>query len=162
MIGIDRALRHMAWSNQALFAHLQALPLDALGLRHAPNAWSVGGLAVHIVGAAEWFRYCLTGEQWTALSKPTSHEDLAALAGHVGDLDGLLLRAAQAPDAVMTFQDEHGPRRALRSTILTQAFTHASEHRTQIACALDVSGQPTFDLDEHDLWAFESWEREHP
>lgn len=156
MIGIDRALRHMAWSNQGLFAHLQTLPLDALALRYAPNAWSVGGLALHLVGAGEWFRYCLTGEPWTELSKPRSHADLAQLAEQIASLDASLLREAEPADASMTFEDEHGPRTALRSTILTQAFMHAGEHRTHIACALDNAGLPTFDLDAHDLWAFEA------
>ena len=156
MIGIDRALRHMAWSNQDLFAHLQTLPVEALSLRYAPTSWSVGGLALHIVGAAEWFRYCLTGEPWTELAKPKTHADLARLAEQIAPLDALLLREAASPDATMTFEDEQGERSALRSTILTQAFMHAGEHRTHIACALDNAGLPTFDLDAHDLWAFEA------
>ncbi len=47
-----------------------------------------------------------------------------------------------------------------RSTILSQAIHHATEHRAQIASALEAKGFTPVDLDELDLWAFEI-ETEH-
>jgi uncharacterized damage-inducible protein DinB len=42
-----------------------------------------------------------------------------------------------------------------RSTILSQSIHHATEHRAQIASALEAKGFKPVDLDELDLWAFE-------
>jgi uncharacterized damage-inducible protein DinB len=42
-----------------------------------------------------------------------------------------------------------------RSTILSQSIHHATEHRAQIASALEAKGFKPMDLDELDLWAFE-------
>ena len=42
-----------------------------------------------------------------------------------------------------------------RSTILSQAIHHATEHRAQLASALEAKGFKPMDLDELDLWAFE-------
>jgi len=55
---------------------------------------------------------------------------------------------------VVEFEDEDHPRPALRSTTLTQACLHSTEHRAQIACALEVSGLGGVTLDDYDVWAF--------
>ena len=154
MIGIDTSLRHMAWANQALFAHLSTLPPAAFSASVTPDSWSVGRLAVHIVGAAEWYRYCLNGTMWTDLDRDWTAADVVALAPSLAELDATLLAEAEAPDAVMTFEDEDGPRSASRSMLLAQATHHATEHRAEIAAALAVHGHSRFDLDAIDLWAF--------
>ena len=43
-----------------------------------------------------------------------------------------------------------------RSTILSQSVHHATEHRAQIASALEAQGFVPVDLDELDLWSFET------
>lgn len=159
MITLERALRHLAWADDRLFAELAGLPPEALAARYAPDAWSVGALARHIVGGAEWYRYCLTGAEWTDLSDPGGREELLALGAHLADLDAALLAQASLPDGDVVFIDEDGPRTALRSTILTQACLHSTEHRAQIACALEVSGFGPLVLDDYDLWAFANVER---
>lgn len=159
MIDLVRGLRHMAWANDRFFAALAALPPQALSVSYAPDAWPVRQLAVHIVGAAEWYRYCLTGARWTDLVEPATGADVEALRVYLGELDGVLLAQAAPPDTEMTFVDEDGPRTAWRSTLLTQAIVHATEHRTQIACALAAHGINGPSLDDLDLWAFEAWER---
>lgn len=153
-----RALRHLAWADDNFFAALEALPDQAFQARYAQQHWTVGELAVHIVGAAEWYRYCLTGAQWTELREPISGADIAPLRTYLAELDATLLQEAGQPDGVVSFTDEHGPRTALRSTILTQACLHAAEHRAQIACALDAGGFTGPVLDDLDLWAFERFE----
>jgi uncharacterized damage-inducible protein DinB len=42
-----------------------------------------------------------------------------------------------------------------RSTILSQAIHHATEHRAQFAAALEAKGFTPLDLDEIDLWSYE-------
>ena len=42
-----------------------------------------------------------------------------------------------------------------RSTILSQAIHHATEHRAQIASALEAKGFAPMNLDDLDLWEFE-------
>jgi uncharacterized damage-inducible protein DinB len=159
VIDLTRSLRHLAWADARLFEDLAALPPEALQARYAPEAWTVGHLAMHIVGGAEWYAYCLDGEQWTDLAIPESAADLRALAVRLADLDAILLAQAALPDETVDFIDEDGPSSALRSTILSQACLHSTEHRAQIACALEVTGQSGVTLDDHDLWAFESHER---
>jgi len=159
MVTLERALRHLAWADQRLFAELADLPPDALAARYAPGAWTVAALARHIVGGAEWYRHCLTGAEWTDLSDPRGREDLVALGAYLADLDESLLVQASLPDQDVAFVDEDGPRTALRSTILTQACLHSTEHRAQIACALEVNGFGPIVLDDYDLWAFERVER---
>ena len=155
MIDLERALRHLAWGDDWLFARLGEYPEEALGATYAPEAWPVGRLAFHIVQGAEWYAYCLTGRPWTDLPRATSHEALAQLRASLASLDALLLEQAALPDGTVEFEDEDGMGTALRSTILTQAYLHSIEHRAQIACALEASGYPRLDLDSIDLWAFE-------
>jgi uncharacterized damage-inducible protein DinB len=158
VIDLTRSLRHLRWADARLFADLELLPSDALEARYSPDAWTVGHLAMHIVGGAEWLAYCLAGTPWTDLSMPRDAQGLRALASHLDDLDALLLDQASRPDEVVTFVDEDGPRSALRSTILSQACLHSAEHRAQIACALEVNGFTGVTLDDYDLWAFEAQE----
>jgi len=154
-----RALRHLAWADNQFFAALEALPDQAFEAKYAQQHWHVGQLAVHIVGAAEWYRYCLTGTPWTELREPTCGADVMPLRAHLAELDATLIAEASQPEGFVEFADEDGPRRALRSTILTQACHHAAEHRAQIACALDAGGFDGPVLDDLDLWAFERFER---
>jgi len=42
-----------------------------------------------------------------------------------------------------------------RSTILSQAIHHATEHRAQIASALEAKGFTPVNLDDLDLWSYE-------
>ena len=159
VIDLTRSLRHLAWADAKLFSDLQALPPEALEARYSPDAWTVGHLARHIVGGAEWYAYCLAATPWTDLETPSSPEALRALGRHLDDLDALLLEQAALPDELLEFVDEDGARSALRSTVLAQACLHSAEHRAQIACALEVTGHAGVTLDDYDLWAFEEWER---
>lgn len=158
MIDLTRGLRHLAWANDRFYAQLQELPAEALGAKYAPDAWSVGRLAAHIVMGTDWFRYCLTGRPWTDLTDLAVAGDIAALRTFLAQADADLLAEADKADALLTFEDEDGPRQALRSTLLTQAIVHAAEHRAHIATALEVSGAGRIDLDALDLWAFEVYD----
>lgn len=164
MIELKRALRHLAWADEWMFDRLTDLPADALLARYAPDSWSVARLALHIVGGAGWYRYCLTGQGFGDLDP--GDVDLGALRAHVlaqreplAGLDALLLAQADLPDELLTITEDDGSFTAMRSTILSQACLHGVEHRAQIACALEVNGYTGFALDDIDLWAFETYER---
>lgn len=165
MIDLTRALRHLGWADQWMFDRLSDLPAEAMLARYAPESWSVARLALHIVGGAEWYRYCLTGAPESDVYP--GDVDLETLRAHVlaqrsrlAELDALLLAQSDLPDELLTITEEDGRSfTAMRSTILSQACLHGVEHRAQIACALEVAGYTGFALDDIDLWAFESFER---
>ena len=125
MVEMTTALRHLRWADDLLFEQMATLPSEALDATYGPKDWTVSHLARHMVGSAEWFCFCLTGMPWTDLVLPRNPADLEA-----------------------------GTRSAMRSIVLAQACYHSTEHRTQIACALEVSGIPGITLDNYDLWAF--------
>lgn len=154
MIDMATALRHLSWADELLFTQLAGLPAGALDSTYAARELTVGHLARHIVGAAEWYRHCLTGVEWTDLGLPETAGDLDELRLHLRDINAVLLAEASKDDEAVEFTDEDGPRSAKRSIILAQACYHSTEHRTQIACALEVSGIGGITLDDYDLWAW--------
>ena len=163
MIDLARGLRHLSWADDWMFDRLAELPPESMLARYG-QSWTVARLAIHIVGGAEWYRYCLTGEPETDLTPPSTEprvlqEYVLSLRRHLASMDGVLLDQASLRDEPVSFMDEDGERVALRSTILTQACLHGIEHRAQISCALEVSGFPGLPLDDVDLWAFEVYER---
>jgi uncharacterized damage-inducible protein DinB len=160
MIELSRGLRHLAWANDRFFASLAELPPEALRASYAPEAWPVDRLAMHIVGSSEWYRYCLAGAGWTELAPPATAADGQALRRYLAELDAALIEQGMRDDGPVTFEDERGLTTALRSTILTQACMHGTEHRAQIACALAASGFEAPSLDDLDLWAFAAHERQ--
>ena len=154
MIDMTTVLRHLAWADDLLFTQLAGLPASALGATYGPSDLTVAHLARHIVGGAEWYRYCLIGVRWTDLELPETASDLDHLRVHLLGINRVLLAEASKEDEAVQFIDEDGPRTALRSMILAQACYHSTEHRTQIACALEVSGTAGITLDDYDLWAW--------
>jgi uncharacterized damage-inducible protein DinB len=162
MTDMTTALRHLRWADERLFAQLAKLPDAALDATYGPADWTVSHLAQHIVGGAEWYRYCLTGVRWSDLVLPRTHADLDELRLHLGAIDDVLIAEASMPDEEVRFDDEDGPRSALRSMLLAQACYHSTEHRTQIACALELNGIPGITLDDFDLWAFTDASRDAP
>ncbi len=158
MTTITTALRHLAWADDRLFRCLASLPPEALAASYAGPEWTVAHLARHIVSGAEWYRYCLVGEQWTDLALPTSPAALDSLREHLAGINALLIAQGGKPDELLTFADEDGDSSAMRSMLLAQACYHSTEHRTQIACALEVSGITGLTLDDYDLWSFSAAE----
>jgi uncharacterized damage-inducible protein DinB len=164
VIDLTRALRHLGWADDWMFDRLADLPPEALLARYTPESWSVARLALHIVGGAQWYRYCLTGTPESTVYP--GDLDLEELRAHVlaqraplADINALLVEQASLPDDLLTIEEEGRSFTALRSTILSQACLHGVEHRAQISCALEVNGYTGFALDDIDLWAFETYER---
>lgn len=153
MMTLEKALKHMAWSNQLFFDEVAKLPESVYGLRAAEGEWPVGKLLNHLLNAGEWFRYCLTKEPWTNLERIQSHEILLKYKPYLAELDALLLSEAAKDDVLKEFADENGPHKAHASTIITQAIMHTTEHKAQIATVLKQHGHH-IDLDALDVWRY--------
>lgn len=151
---LDRLLRHMAWANGQLVAHLAAQPADALALVAPRNEWSAGRILAHLVNAAQGYASRMEGVPRPAdVETPTTPAELAELGTRLAATDASLRRQASEPDVPIGHPREPG-REDLRSTILAQAIHHATEHRAQIAGALATNGNDAIDLDAIDLWEF--------
>ena len=156
MNAIEIALKHMAWSNQKIFTEIAELPEDIYGLSAAEGEWSIGRLLTHFIGAAEWYRYCLTGQKWEEDVAIRSHEILKSQAVHLGNLDSVLINQASLPEENVTFNDESGPKTVTRFLILAQTVSHTAEHKGQIAAILKMHGHH-LDLDRYDVWSYQSF-----
>ena len=153
MITIEKSLRHMAWSNQLFFDDISKLPSDIYGHRVSESEWPVGKVLTHIIGAAEWYRYCLFGIKWTDFQRIDSHERLLELKKYLAELDQLFIEESLKSDREVSYKDEDGETKALVSTILSQVVNHTAEHKGQISTILASKGV-SFSLDHLDVWAF--------
>jgi uncharacterized damage-inducible protein DinB len=154
MISIEKALRHMAWSNQLVFREVSNLPEDIYGLRAAEGEWPVGRILTHFIGAAEWYKYCSTGVKWEDFIPIKNHEILLSEAARLATLDAILIKQASREDEICTFEDESSTNRVLLSAILAQAVNHTAEHKAQLSTILKMHGFH-LDLDDKDVWSYE-------
>ena len=158
MITLERLLKHMAWSNQAVLRFLTELPDEALDAYVVKPEWNVSEISGHIVSSSDWYVYRLTGREAMTIERPRSMADVQNLIPLAASFDASLLEEAVHADRQMTFKRESGDLQRWRSTILSQAVHHATEHRAQLACALEAKGFAAPDLDELDLWSYEARE----
>jgi len=90
-------------------------------------------------------------------TQPRNSNDLKVLAEKAEVVDKALLECEKLDDIEIEFVRKDGTKvKRWRSTILSQAVHHATEHRAQIASALEAKGFTPVDLDELDLWSYES------
>jgi uncharacterized damage-inducible protein DinB len=153
MISLETSLRHMAWSNQKVFAQFAEMPDEVFGLRTAEGEWPVGQLLTHLAGSTQWYRYCLTGVLWTELKPITSAVIAAEYLSIIAALDKVLIDQLALPDEELVIDADGETIHATRSLILSQAIVHAAEHKGQIATILKQHGHH-LDLDELDVWVF--------
>ena len=161
-IAMDRMLKHMAWANQKTIAHLQTLPEESLAAFATNPQWHVAEIIHHIVDSADHYAYRISGTP--VLAQPDSAciddvkaiADLARIKEQSAIVDKALLECVKLDDVQIEFVNyEKKLVKRWRSTILSQAIHHATEHRAQIASALEAKGFIPMDLDELDLWAYE-------
>lgn len=161
-IALDRLLAHMAWANQKTIEHLQTLPEDSLKAFATNPEWFVGEIVYHIVDSADHYAYRISGTP--ALTQPGDPcidevkgiADLTRLKEQAAKVDAMLLDCVKLEDIQLEFVNAEGERvKRWRSTILSQAIHHATEHRAQIASALEAKGFTPVNLDDLDLWSFE-------
>jgi uncharacterized damage-inducible protein DinB len=154
-ISLELSLRHLAWSNQKLFALFKDLPDEVFGLRAAEGEWPVGQILTHFAGSGEWYSYCLSGAQWTDLKPITSGSIALEYLPIMAKLDAHLLENLSLPDDKLEIEGENGIIHATRSLILSQAVMHSAEHKGQIAAIMKQHGHH-IDLDGLDVWSFVS------
>jgi len=152
----------MAWANQKTIAHLQTLPEDSLAAFATNSEWHVAEIIHHIVDSADHYAFRISGA--IALTKPgdpciedvLAIADLARVKEQAAIVDKALLECVKLDDIQIEFKNYSDKMvKRWRSTILSQAIHHATEHRAQLASALEAKGFKPMDLDELDLWAFE-------
>jgi uncharacterized damage-inducible protein DinB len=163
-ITVARLLRHMAWANQETIKHLQALPEESLKSYATNPEWFVAEIIHHIVDSADHYVLSITGKP--AITKKgdpciadiENLADLTRLAEQAAAVDGLLVAAADLDDVWLDLENDSGKFQRLRSTVLSQAIHHATEHRAHIASALEAKGFEPINLDDISLWDYETYE----
>lgn len=159
-IGLERLLAHMKWANRLTIEHLQTLPDEALKAFATNSEWFVAEIMHHIVDSADHYVYRIRNEHCNVpgekIQEVESVADLEFLKVQAEAIDSALQECAKLDDIQMEFENYSGKLvKRWRSTILSQAIHHATEHRAQIASALEAKGFKPVDLDELDLWRFE-------
>lgn len=161
-IELNRLLAHMAWANQKTIEHLQTLPEDSLKAFATNPEWFVAEIAHHIVDSADHYAFRISGKP--ALTQPGDEciddinmiADLARLKEQAAKVDAMLLDCVKLEDVQIEFLNYSDKLvKRWRSTILSQAIHHATEHRAQIASALEAKGFTPVNLDDLDLWSYE-------
>ena len=150
----------MAWANRLTIEHLQTLPEESLKSFATNPKWHVGEIIHHIVEAGDFYVYRICGEfakvAGEKITEPEKISDLELLKSQVGTIDAALKECVKLEDIQVEFENSRKEKvKRWRSTILSQAVHHATEHRAQIASALEAKGFTPVDLDELDLWSFE-------
>lgn len=161
-IELNRLLAHMAWANQKTIEHLQTLPEDSLKAFAQNPEWFVAEIAHHIVDSADHYAFRISGKP--ALTQPGDEciddvnviADLARLKEQAAKVDAMLLDCVKLDEVQIEFLNYADKLvKRWRSTILSQAIHHATEHRAQIASALEAKGFTPVNLDDLDLWSYE-------
>lgn len=161
-IGLERLLKHMAWANQETIKHVQSLPEEALKAFATNSDWFAAEILHHIVDSGDHYAYRISEKR--ALTIPGEPciadiekiSDLSRLAEQAAIVDAALLECVKLEDIQMEFENYEGKLvKRWRSTILSQAIHHATEHRAQLASALEAKGFIPINLDDLDLWSYE-------
>ena len=151
----------MGWANQKTIEHLITLPPEALQAFATNPEWKVSEIIRHIVESGNFYAFRISGnfpaEKFAEDFQPSSHEDLSVLLTKAKAVDAALLSCESLEDVQLEFKNYAGEYvKRWRSTILSQSIHHATEHRAQIASALEAKGFAPVDLDALDLWSLES------
>jgi len=161
-ISMNRMLGHMAWANAKTITHLQTLPEEALSAFATNPEWHVAEIIHHIVDSGDHYAFRISVKP--ALTQPDDPciddvkeiADLARLKEQAAIVDKALLECVNLDDIQIEFMNyEDKLVKRWRSTILSQSIHHATEHRAQLASALEAKGFKPVDLDAIDLWAYE-------
>lgn len=152
----------MVWANQRTIEHLESLPVEALKAFATNPDWFVAEILHHIVDSGDHYAYRISGV--AVLTKPgepciadvETLSDLTRIKDQAATVDAALLECLKLDDIQLEFENYSGNLvKRWRSTILSQAIHHATEHRAQLAAALEARGFAPVDLDELDLWSYE-------
>ena len=166
---MEKILRHMAWANQEVIGKIAQLPEEALAAYVVNPDWTVGTIVRHIGSASNWYvwrlldREVFTADQrayWDARLKDDDEEspkmkDIKYVLEVLRDSDAQLLEQSQMPDVNVPREFRGEQHVFKRSTILSQAVHHATEHRAQAVSALEARGFTSINLDDFDVWSYQ-------
>lgn len=156
-ISLERALRHMAWANQAVYESIEGLPKESLQSFILNNEWTAYEILFHICESAGFYVFRLgVGNKPEVIQEPAEISFLRKL---LKVHDENLITIAQQDDREIEGNKEGKVIKRWASTILTQAVHHATEHRAQLIDALEFRGYKPINLDDIDLWSFDEYER---
>jgi uncharacterized damage-inducible protein DinB len=165
----EKLLKHMAWANQEIIGKIAELPKESLDAYVVNPEWTVGRIVRHIGSASNWLLWRLldrdsfTAEEkayWEGRLKADGEEspkmqDISYVLEVLRDSDAKLLEQAKFPDSDVPREFRGGQYVFKRSTILSQAVHHATEHRAQAVSALEARGFTSITLDDYDVWSFQ-------
>ena len=161
-VALDRLLLHMAWANQKTIDHLHTLPEESLKAFATNPEWHVAEIIHHVIDSADHYASRISGVP--ALTQPgdpciddvNQISDLVRLKQQAAVVDKHLLECVKLEDIQLEYENyENKLVKRWRSTILSQSIHHATEHRAQIASALEAKGFMPMNLDDLDLWSYE-------
>lgn len=154
-ISMEQILKHMAWANQGVYSQIATLPDEALNAYATKPEWNVGEILRHIASSSDWYGYRLTGRQYEDFDAPTTMAELREITAKLLRFDADLLGYSKDPDADVQVVRDGVTTMWKRSTIISQAVHHATEHRAQAVSALEAKGFILVNLDDYDVWAYE-------
>jgi uncharacterized damage-inducible protein DinB len=166
---MEKILTHMAWANQGIIGKIAQLPREALDAFAVNPEWPVGTILRHIGSASNWYvwrlldRDSFTADEktyWDARLKDDDEEspkmhDINYVLEVLRDSDAKLLEQSKFPDSDVPREFRGEQHIFKRSTILSQAVHHATEHRAQAVSALEARGFTSITLDDFDVWNYE-------
>jgi uncharacterized damage-inducible protein DinB len=154
-LNLERALKHMSWANQEVYKLIIALPDEALMAYATDPEWTVSEILRHIASSSGAYGARLKGSDAEVLVRPKTMQELQVIAKQLLSNDAELLELANVTDEKIAIIREGQTTHWMRSTIVTQAIHHATEHRAQAVCALEAKSFKVVNLDDYDVWAYE-------
>ena len=154
-ISLQRALAHMSWANQEIFKLIAELPDEALAAYATDPEFPVREILRHIAAASGGYAYRLDGIENEPMDQPKNMAELREITKTLEVADARLIKLVELEDKSIEVIRDGKTINWLRSTIITQAVHHATEHRAQAISALEARGFKAVNLDDFDLWAFE-------
>jgi len=146
-----KLLKHMSWANQQILGSVSKLPDTALDAYSVNPEWQVREILRHITSSASWYGFRLlkasgaTEAELSAIHEkletlnnaPKNAEDIPFFLDALLAADRILLEQSHLPEGEVRREFEGKTIVRSRSTVLSQAIHHATEHRAQLVDALE-------------------------
>jgi len=155
-ISIDLLLKHMTWANQGVYKEISNLPNEALDAFVTNPKWTVREILHHVATISGVLGYRISGVKKDTLIAPESMKELREMTGRLLQSDQFLIELAAAQDGEVEIIRKGVTQIWQRSTIISQAIHHATEHRAQAVTALETKGYSSVNLDSFDLWVYQA------
>ena len=145
----------MSWANKEVYKLIAELPDAALDAFATDPEWTVREILRHIAAASGGYAYRLDGIENLPMEQPKDMAELLEITKTLEITDARLIKLVELEDKSIEVIRDGKTIHWMRSTIITQAVHHATEHRAQAISALEARGYKAVNLDDFDLWAYE-------